>query len=131
LFRAKARDVCRLGKGSARRLRLHAESLAFLPEFVALARAAGVAIVYADSADYPPIADVGGDFVYARLEAAVEDEPAGHAPAALDRWADPAPVTPRATFVFFINGAKVRAPLGAMALIERVALKARPSQQPE
>ncbi|MDY7524144.1 DUF72 domain-containing protein [Sphingomonas sp. 10B4] len=109
------------------------------PEFVALARAAGVAIVYADSTDYPAIADVSGDLVYARLEAAVEEEPAGYAPAALDRWAstarrwaegsapvdlpylaDPAPKTPRETFVFFINGAKVRAPHGAMALIERV-----------
>ncbi|WP_242137991.1 DUF72 domain-containing protein [Sphingomonas sp. TREG-RG-20F-R18-01] len=111
-----------------------------VPEFVALARAAGVAIVYADSTDYPAIADVSGTFVYARLEAAVEDEPAGYAPPALDRWAeaarawaaggapedlpyvaDPAPVTPRDTFVFFINGAKVRAPHGAMALIERVS----------
>lgn len=110
-----------------------------VPEFVALARAAGVAIVYADSADYPAIADVSGDFVYARLEAAVEEEPTGYAPAALDRWADvargwargeapdplvrfaePAPEVPRDTFVFFINGAKVRAPAGAMALIERI-----------
>jgi uncharacterized protein YecE (DUF72 family) len=109
------------------------------PEFVALARAAGVAIVYADSTDYPAIADVSGDLVYARLEAAVEDEPAGYPSAALDRWAsaarcwaaggaaadlpylaEPAPGTPRETFVFFINGAKVRAPYGAMALIERV-----------
>ncbi|MFA5963833.1 MAG: DUF72 domain-containing protein [Sphingomonas sp.] len=111
------------------------------PEFIALCRAAGVAIVYADSADYPAIADVTGDFVYARLENAVEDEPAGYTPAELDRWAGAAQAwaaggapdglpyvetappahRPRETFVFFINGAKVRAPAGAMALIERVA----------
>jgi uncharacterized protein YecE (DUF72 family) len=110
-----------------------------VPEFVALARAAGVAIVYADSADYPAIADVSGDFAYARLEAAVEDEPTGYGPTALDHWAEaarswargeapdhlarfaePAPVVPRDTFVFFINGAKVRAPAGAMALIDRI-----------
>jgi uncharacterized protein YecE (DUF72 family) len=111
------------------------------PAFVALCRAAGVAIVYADSADYPAIADVTGDFVYARLENAVEDEPAGYTPAQLDRWAGAAKLwaaggapeglpyvetsslanRPRETFVFFINGAKVRAPAGAMALIERVA----------
>ncbi|WP_277971459.1 DUF72 domain-containing protein [Sphingomonas echinoides] len=110
-----------------------------VPEFVALARAAGVAIVYADSTEYPAIADVSGDLVYVRLEAAVEDESAAYAPAALDRWAaaacdwsagaapdglpyvaDPATVIPRETFVFFINGAKVRAPHGAMALIDRV-----------
>jgi uncharacterized protein YecE (DUF72 family) len=109
------------------------------PAFVALCRGAGVAIVYADSADYPAIADVSGDLVYARLENGVEAEPAGYAPAALDRWAEtargwavgdspaPAPLIAepaarrsRDTFVFFINGAKVRAPHGAMALIERL-----------
>lgn len=111
-----------------------------VPEFVAMAREAGVAIVYADSVDYPAIADVTGDFVYARLESAVEEEPTGYAPPALDRWAAAAatwarggqpdglpyvspeapPARPRETFVFFINGAKVRAPHGATALIERI-----------
>lgn len=110
------------------------------PAFVALCRAAGVAIAYADSADYPAIADVTADFVYARLEAAEERFVAGYAPSALDDWAGKARVwaaggrpdglpyvtgdvperTPRDTFVFFINGAKIRAPHGAMALIERV-----------
>ena len=107
-----------------------------VPEFVAMAREAGVAIVYADSAAYPAIADVTGGFVYARLEQAEEAHPAGYAPKALDRWADAARTwaaggapdglpyvdpaapkkQPRETLVFFINGAKVR----AMALIERV-----------
>ncbi|OYY79584.1 MAG: hypothetical protein B7Y43_00440 [Sphingomonas sp. 28-62-20] len=111
-----------------------------VPEFVAMARAAGVAIVFADSARYPAIADVSGDFVYARLENAEEAIATGYDDTALDRWAivardwsagrtpdglpyaapDPAPVTPRETFVFFINGAKVRAPAGAMALIARL-----------
>ena len=111
-----------------------------VPAFVAMCRAAGVAIVFADSADYPAIADVTGDFVYARLEDAEERFVAGYAPHALDGWATaattwaaggrpdglpyvedvPAPAAPRDTFVFFINGAKVRAPHGAMALIERV-----------
>ncbi|WP_341209713.1 DUF72 domain-containing protein [uncultured Sphingomonas sp.] len=109
------------------------------PEFVALCRAARVAIVHGDSADYPALADVSGDFVYARLEDAREEEPTGYAPAALDRWrdvalawaagkspeglpyvADPAPVRPRDTFIFMINGAKVRAPHAAMALIGRL-----------
>jgi len=111
------------------------------PAFVALCRAAGVAIVYADSAEYPAIADVSGDLVYARLENAVEAEPAGYPPAALDDWAatardwaaggspaapvpllaEPAPKAARDAFVFFINGAKVRAPHGATALIGRLA----------
>jgi uncharacterized protein YecE (DUF72 family) len=112
-----------------------------VPEFVAMCRAAGVAIVFAQSAEYPAIADVTGDFVYARLEDAEERFVAGYAPTALDDWAakaktwaaggrpdglpyveDTAPAkTPRETFVFFINGAKVRAPHAAMALIERVS----------
>lgn len=111
------------------------------PAFVAMARAAGVAIVYADSADYPAIADVTGDFVYVRLENAEEQHPAGFTPHALDGWATRArdwatggvpaglpysdcssPVkTPRETFVFMINGAKVRAPAAAAALIERLS----------
>ena len=112
------------------------------PTFVDLCRAAGVAIVHGDSTDYTALADVSGDFVYARLEDAREDEPAGYAPDALDRWkeiarqwtagaspdglpyvAPPAPKTPRDTFVFMINGAKVRAPHAAMALIERLELR--------
>ncbi|MCG7346773.1 DUF72 domain-containing protein [Sphingomonas sp. ACRSK] len=110
-----------------------------VPDFVAMARDAHVAIVFADSANYPAIADVTADFVYARLEAAEEAEPEGYAPAALDRWAKaaqtwaaggvpeglpyvdaaPPPVEPRDTFVFCINGAKVRAPAAAQALIAR------------
>ena len=110
------------------------------PAFVAMCRAAGVAIVFADSADHPAIADVTADFVYARLEAAEERFAAGYSPETLDCWADAAttwaaggrpeglayvaddapPAQPRDTFVFFINGAKLRCPQGALALIERV-----------
>ncbi|MEO7679386.1 MAG: DUF72 domain-containing protein, partial [Sphingomonas sp.] len=111
-----------------------------VPEFVALCRAAGVAIVYAESPDYPALADISGDIVYARLESSVEQEPLGYAPAALDHWAGvardwatgaqpgglpyasevPPPRAPRDTYVFFISGAKQRNPQAAMALIERV-----------
>lgn len=107
-----------------------------VPEFVELCRAADAAIVFADSADYPAIADVSGDFVYARLENARAEEPAGYGAAELDRWAETArqwargesppglpyaapqsaPLTPRETFVFAINGAKERAPALALAL---------------
>lgn len=109
-----------------------------VPEFVALCRDAGVAIVFADSPDHPAIADVTGDFVYARLEAGTDDNPHCYPDAALPRWADAArswaaggepdglprfgaaaPTrTPRDTFLFFIHGGKVRAPAGAMRLIE-------------
>jgi uncharacterized protein YecE (DUF72 family) len=110
-------------------------------EFIALARASQVAIVFADHETYPEIADLSADFVYARLQRAKEAEPAGYSPAALDRWAKlarswaggqspaglnyvsdaPAPETPREVFAFFISGDKVRNPLAAEALTARLA----------
>ena len=109
------------------------------PEFVAMARAAGVAIVFADADDYPCIADISGELVYARLQRSREEEPTGYDAAALDCWAgtakswargespagfcytaEPAPPQPRETYVFVISGAKVRAPLAARALVERL-----------
>ncbi|MCW5714759.1 MAG: DUF72 domain-containing protein [Bauldia sp.] len=109
------------------------------PEFVDLARAANVAIVYADNPKYPEIADLSGGFVYARLQNAAAEEPAGYSAAALDAWATraqgwmdglAAPDLPllaapgeggrRDVFVYMINGAKERAPHAAMAMIERV-----------
>jgi uncharacterized protein YecE (DUF72 family) len=113
-----------------------------VPEFPALARRYGVAIVYADHAKYPAIADVTGDFVYARLQTGADDNPDCYEPKRLDEWAaragtwargetpddlpraDPAteaPVVPRDVFVYFITEGKVRAPFGAMALMKRVA----------
>ena len=115
-----------------------------VPEFVALARKYGAAIVYADHATYPAIADVTADFVYARLQTGKDENPDCYTPAALDEWAarariwaegkvpedlpraDPAaqaPVKPRDVFVYFITEGKVRAPFGAMALMSRVAQK--------
>jgi uncharacterized protein YecE (DUF72 family) len=110
------------------------------PAFVALMREAGVAIAYGHSADYPGIADVTADFVYARLESATEAEPDGYPAAALDGWAaaartwaaggapadlpyasaEAAPDRPRDTFVFAINGFKPKAPAAAIALLERL-----------
>ena len=109
-------------------------------EFVAMARAANVAIVVAEHETYPQIADLSADFVYARLQCAREEEPAGYSAQALDRWAEvvrgwavgegpaglsyvsdaPAEVRPRDVFVFFISGAKVRNPLAAEGLIGRL-----------
>lgn len=111
------------------------------PRFVDLARDHGVAIVVADHATRPQIADITAGFVYARLQDASEDEHDGYPPRALDRWAGiarewseggqpdglavaapeaPAPRAPRDVFVFMINGAKVRAPAAAQALIARL-----------
>jgi uncharacterized protein YecE (DUF72 family) len=108
-----------------------------VPEFVALARKFGVAIVLADSAKYPMIADVTADFIYARLQNAQSKVATGYTPAVLERWrkraqtwhsgggasdlpslAKPAVKKKRDVFVYMINGAKERAPAAAMAFLE-------------
>ena len=109
-------------------------------EFVAMTRAAGGAIAIADHDDYPQIADLGADFVYARLQRSNEEEPQGYPAAELDRWAgiargwaagespggldyvsdSRAPARAREVFLFFIAGAKPRNPLAAEALIGRL-----------
>lgn len=112
------------------------------PEFVALARAHGAAIVIADHDEYPQIADLTSDLVYSRLMRSRENLKTGYPAAELDRWADIAQswaagqapqgltyITPREArattgrevFIDVISGAKVRAPAAAMALAERVA----------
>jgi len=106
------------------------------PEFVALARRHGAAIVIAEHEEYPQIADLTADFVYARLMRTQEAIPTGYAPEALAHWArvarawrdgeapdglrylaDPLPpASGRDVFAYIISGAKVRAPAAAMAL---------------
>ena len=110
------------------------------PDYLRLARQHGVATVFTHSDDYPSFADVTGPFVYARLMSAQASVPTGYEPAALDAiagcaqcWAaggepaglprvedPPSPTAARDVFIYFINGAKERAPAGAMALIERL-----------
>jgi len=110
-------------------------------EYLALARKYKVATVFTDSPKFPSIADLTSDFVYARLMNSDAKQAAGYAPKALDEWVDVAKTwakggTPssltlvdegkhkgsaaRDVFVFFINGAKEKAPAAAGALIERL-----------
>ena len=112
------------------------------PEYLALARKAGVATVFADSDDYPSFADLTGEFVYARLMRTLPEIESGYAGTDLDAWtarakrwaeghepadlprveavAAPATAGPHDVFIYFISGAKERAPAAAMALIERL-----------
>ena len=110
------------------------------PSFVAMARKAGAAIVFAESDTHPTIADPTADFAYARLLTAREEVPTGYTAAEITHWAkvakswaaggrpegfdyieDKVPKSgQRDVFVFMINGAKVRAPAAAKALIERL-----------
>jgi uncharacterized protein YecE (DUF72 family) len=111
-------------------------------EYLALARRHGVATVFADSDDYPSFADATGDFVYARLmrcesanESGYPDEgiaawaararawSEGRAPDGLARVeATPAPGARRDVFLFFISGAKERAPAAAVATLASLGL---------
>ena len=108
--------------------------------FLALARRYKVATVITDADKFPSFADLTGDFVYARLMMSEAGLSTGYAPQALDAWAgrarlwaeggapadlpmleDPAARgQPRDVFVYFINGAKERAPAAAMALLSRL-----------
>ncbi|WP_150291201.1 DUF72 domain-containing protein [Sphingobium estronivorans] len=89
------------------------------PAFFDLARAAGAAVVFADHPEYPALRGHDVGFSYARLMRTVEEEPAGYAPAKIADWA--AMAKDRAAsgdaYVFFISGAKVRAPAAAQAMI--------------
>ena len=109
-------------------------------DYVRLARAYGVGTVFIDSPDYPNIADVTGEVVYARLMRSQGDEPTGYSAAELARWAarirtwargespadlplidTPAPAAqPREVFVYFIAAAKARNPAAAQALVARL-----------
>ena len=108
--------------------------------YVTLARAHRIPTVYTDSPDYPNLADLTGDFSYARLMRSADEIATGYTNDALDTWAerarrlaqgedlpelphaaDPLPKqTPRDAFIYFISAAKHRNPAAAMALQERV-----------
>jgi uncharacterized protein YecE (DUF72 family) len=92
------------------------------PRFYDLARRYNAAIVFADDDDFPDIDEPTADFVYARLMRTQETVETGYKPAELDAWAKRAKAWAKRgdTFVYFISGAKVRAPAAAQALIERV-----------
>jgi uncharacterized protein YecE (DUF72 family) len=110
------------------------------PEFVALTREHGVAVVIAGDSEYPQIADVTAPFVYARIMGTAEPEVKGYSSRALDLWAgraktwaaggapaDLETVAPainegagREVFLYVISGFKDRNPAAAMALIDRV-----------
>ena len=110
-------------------------------EFVALLREFHIPVVFAEHATYPMIADLTGDFVYARLQKGKDTVKTAYAAKALDAWAErlrvwaaggspedfplidakPARKMPRDVFAYVIHEGKIRAPAGAMALIERIS----------
>ncbi len=93
--------------------------------FIDLARKHDVAIVFDDDDEFPCIdADTAG-FRYARLQRMSEEVATGYEDAALDGFAEQArawSATGRDSFIFMINGAKVRAPAAALALQQRLGI---------
>jgi uncharacterized protein YecE (DUF72 family) len=110
--------------------------------FVALLRKYGVALVCADTVDWPLLMDVTSDFIYCRLHGSEQLYASGYDAQAIRGWAkrvaawaqgSEAPDGKRASdrpaqkrarrdvFVYFDNDAKVRAPFDAQALVEQVA----------
>ncbi|MGN6303095.1 MAG: DUF72 domain-containing protein, partial [Angustibacter sp.] len=109
--------------------------------FVELLRERDVALVRADTGGrFPELDDVTSDFAYLRLHGAEELYTSGYDAPALDAWAARirtlraggtpadgvrlarlAPRRHRDVFVYFDNDVKVRAPVDALALTDRLA----------
>jgi len=109
-------------------------------EFIALLRKYGVALVCADAVKWPRLMDVTADFVYCRLHGSEELYASGYDDKSLDEWAERVaawakggeaegehasqnPASKRASrdvYVYFDNDTKVRAPVDAKGLMERV-----------
>jgi uncharacterized protein YecE (DUF72 family) len=113
------------------------------PAFVGLLRRHRLALVVADTVDWPYAEDITADFLYLRLHGSEELYASGYSDEALDWWAariatwsaggeandarlidpDNRPRRqPRAVYVYFDNDAKVRAPFDAQALRRKLGM---------
>lgn len=112
-----------------------------VPEFIHLLRKYDVALVCADTVEWPRLMDLTSDFVYVRLHGSEVLYASGYGKKDIEAWAhrvaawatgkepadaerviaEPAPKrTARDVFLYFDNDAKVRAPYDAEALVTRV-----------
>lgn len=111
------------------------------PEFIRLLRRQKIALVCADTVEWPRLMDVTADFLYLRLHGSKVLYASGYGDVDLDLWAErvaawaqgsqpqdgtyasptPAPKrVKRDVYVYFDNDMKVRAPVDAQGLTERV-----------
>jgi uncharacterized protein YecE (DUF72 family) len=107
--------------------------------FIDLCRKQDVGIVFAADSEFPLIADVTTDFVYARIMGTEAKEKLGYPAAMLKTWgerardwekgnspkasillAPPAPRKKRDVFLFVISGAKEKNPAAAQGIIARL-----------
>jgi uncharacterized protein YecE (DUF72 family) len=121
-----------------------------VPAFIRMLRRHRIALVCADTVEWPRLMDLTADFVYCRLHGSEELYASGYGDEALDAWAqrveawreggEPAdreavlgPARPRKAgrdvFVYFDNDVKVRAPHDALALAEKVAALEAPRKE--
>ncbi len=112
-------------------------------EFIELLRRYNVALVCADTPEWPLLMDLTADFVYCRLHGSEQLYSSGYDEAALDLWAQRArtwaqggeasdatrvlpPTRPRAggrdVYIYFDNDAKVHAPFNAASLSDRLGI---------
>ena len=109
------------------------------PAFIELLRRHDIALVCADTVEWPLLMDLTSDFVYCRLHGSRELYRSGYSAAELGRWArrirawrdgkamrdgtfvaEPAKAMPRDVYVYFDNTDKLMAPRDAQALMRRL-----------
>lgn len=114
------------------------------PDFVDLLRKYKVALVCADTVEWPRLMDITSDFLYCRLHGDQELYVSGYEPEAIEEWAErvttwaqggesgigdraSGKLAPRRrqrdVFVYFDNDAKVKAPRDAKRLMARVCAR--------
>ncbi len=113
------------------------------PRFIDLLRRYNVALVCADTVDWPRLMDLTSDFVYCRLHGSVELYHSGYTDEELDLWAERveawatgAPMVhgefiseplvdgrPRNVFFYFDNTDKLKAPGDAQGLMRRLGVE--------
>jgi uncharacterized protein YecE (DUF72 family) len=109
------------------------------PEFIELLRRHDIALVCADTVEWPLLMDLTSDFVYCRLHGSRELYRSGYGAAELGRWAKrirawrdgkamrdgtfvgtPAKAMPRDVYVYFDNTDKLMAPRDARTLMRHL-----------
>jgi uncharacterized protein YecE (DUF72 family) len=152
--RVSGRSWLRISENRPLRYAMEVRHSSFVdPEFIKLLRRYEIALVCADAVSWPRLMDLTSDFVYCRLHGSEQLYASGYDGKSLDQWAErvaawargsepgdaervidrPAPKRARRdVFVYFDNDAKVRAPVDAHGLMERVAklLSERQLSQP-
>ena len=112
-----------------------------VPEYIEILRNNGIALVVADTPQWPRLMDVTANFIYCRLHGSEKLYVSGYDEPAIEAWArrviawshgeevtdgtrahpdDGPKQATRDVFVYFDNDAKVRAPFDAMSLSKRI-----------